>query len=185
MSGWCEIEACEPFAALEAAIAEVLGPDAARAYRNGPWGFSDAQHLKDEMSGAGFFNVEFRRDEVTVVFEDVVHLIRTLGAVPVGAKVQALDADGLPVSTGGEPTLTSDVDGSPHSLQDSRRHDVHTEVMTRTLAHPRGLPLTRRPVDDESVAAGLRCFRSSFRITDLLLDAVAGMMHLAVGEESS
>ena len=93
-SVWCEIEACEPFAALEAAIAEVLGPDAAGAYRNGPWGFIDAQHLKDEMSAAGFSDVEVRRDEITVVFEDADHLIRTLGAAPVGAKVQALDPDG-------------------------------------------------------------------------------------------
>jgi hypothetical protein len=75
-------------------IAEVLGPDAASAYRNGPWGFSDAQHLKDGLGAAGFSDVEVRRDEITVVFEDADHLIPTLGAAPVGAKVQALDPDG-------------------------------------------------------------------------------------------
>ena len=94
VSVWCEIEACEPFAALAAAIAEVLGSDAAGCYRSGPWGFSDAQHLQDELIAAGFADVEVSRDEITVVFEDADHLIRTLGAAPVGAKVQALDPDG-------------------------------------------------------------------------------------------
>ena len=94
VSVWSEIEACEPFAAIAAAIAEVLGPDAADGYRNGPWGFSDAQQLQDELSAAGFADIEVSRDEITVVFEDADHLIRTLGAAPVGAKVQALDPEG-------------------------------------------------------------------------------------------
>jgi ubiquinone/menaquinone biosynthesis C-methylase UbiE len=94
VSVWCEIEACEPFAAIAAAIAEVLGPDAAAGYRNGPWGFSDAQQLQDELSAAGFADVEVSRDEITVGFEDADHLVRTLGAAPVGANVQALDPEG-------------------------------------------------------------------------------------------
>jgi len=94
VSVWCEIEACEPFAALAAAIAEVLGADVAGAYRNGPWGFSDAQQLHDEMHAAGFGDVEVDRAEITVVFEDTDHLLRTLDAAPVGAKVQALDPAG-------------------------------------------------------------------------------------------
>lgn len=94
VSVWCAIETCEPFAVLAAAIAEVLGAEASADYRNGPWGFTDARHLHDEMSAAGFADVEVSRDEITVVFEDADHLIRTLGAAPVGAKVQALDADG-------------------------------------------------------------------------------------------
>lgn len=95
VSVWCEIEACEPFAALAAAIAEVLGSDAARDYRSGPWGFGDAQQLQDELQAAGFAGVEVTRDEISVVFDDTDHLIRTLGAAPVGAKVQALDAGGM------------------------------------------------------------------------------------------
>ena len=94
VSVWCEIESCAPFAALATAIAEVLGADAARGYRDGPWGFSDAQQLGDELRAAGFVDVEVGRDEMIVVFEDVDHLIRTLGAAPVGAQVQALDPDG-------------------------------------------------------------------------------------------
>ena len=66
-------------AALAAAMAEFLGSDAAAGYRIGPWGFSDAQHLQDELSAAGFVDVEVSRDEMTVVFEDADHLIRTLG----------------------------------------------------------------------------------------------------------
>ena len=94
MSVWCEIDACEPFAALAAALAEVLGSDVSGGYRNGPWGLSDAQHLRDELSAAGFADVDVCRDEITVEFEDTDHLIRTLGAAPVGAKVQALDPEG-------------------------------------------------------------------------------------------
>jgi SAM-dependent methyltransferase len=93
VSVWCEIEACEPFAALEAAIAEVLGSDAAAGYRNGPWGFADGQLLEDELNAAGFNDVHVSRDEITVVFDDPDHLIRTLGAAPVGAQVGQLDLD--------------------------------------------------------------------------------------------
>jgi SAM-dependent methyltransferase len=94
VSVWCEIDTCEPFAAIAAAIAEVLGADTAAGYRNGPWGFSDAQHLHDVMIAAGFVDVEVNRDEIAVGFEDADHLIRTLGAAPVGARVQALDPEG-------------------------------------------------------------------------------------------
>jgi SAM-dependent methyltransferase len=94
VSVWCEIDACEPFCALAAALAEVFGSEAATAYRNGPWGLSDAHHLTDELSAAGFTDVDVCRDEITVEFEDTDHLIRTLGAAPVGAKVQALGSAG-------------------------------------------------------------------------------------------
>lgn len=94
VSVWCEIDACEPFAALAAGIAEVLGSDAAGGYSNGPWALNDAKHLGDQLRAAGFADVDVCRDEITVVFEDADHLIRTLGAAPVGAKVQALDPDG-------------------------------------------------------------------------------------------
>lgn len=91
VSVWCEIATCEPFAALEAAIAEVLGSDAADAYRNGPWGLTDGQLLGDELTTAGFADVDVSRDEMVVVFDDPDHLIRTLGAAPVGAQVDQLD----------------------------------------------------------------------------------------------
>lgn len=91
VSVWGEIAACEPFAALEAAIAEVLGSDAAAGYRNGPWGFADAQLLEDEVNTAGFTDVRVSRDEITVEFDDPDHLIRTLGAAPVGGQIQQLD----------------------------------------------------------------------------------------------
>lgn len=94
VSVWCEIEACEPFAAIADGIAEVLGAETASGYRGGPWGFSDAQQLQDALSAAGFAGVEVRRDEITVGFDDADHLVRTLGAAPVGAKVHALDGDG-------------------------------------------------------------------------------------------
>jgi SAM-dependent methyltransferase len=91
VSVWCEIESCEPFSALEAAIAEVLGSDDAAGYRNGPWGLVDGELLQNEMSAAGFTDVGLSRDEITVVFDSPDHLISTLGAAPVGANVQQLD----------------------------------------------------------------------------------------------
>lgn len=94
VSVWCEIDACEPFAAIASAISTVLGPEVAAGYRNGPWGFGDADQLADVLRAAGFADVEVERDELTAVFEDADHLIRTLGAAPVGARVEALDADG-------------------------------------------------------------------------------------------
>lgn len=94
VSVWCEIEASEPFAALAAAIEEVWGSDAANNYRNGPWGLSDAEQVRDELTTAGFADVDVCRDEISVVFEDSDHLIRTLGAAPVGAMVSSLDSDG-------------------------------------------------------------------------------------------
>jgi SAM-dependent methyltransferase len=94
VSVWCEIEACEPFAALEAAIAEVLGPEAAAGYRNGPWGYCDPEVMGDELRAGGFSAVEVRRDEIAVTFADPDHLIRTLGAAPVWTQIQELDSEG-------------------------------------------------------------------------------------------
>lgn len=90
VSVWCEIATCEPFAVLNAAIEQVLGPDAAAGYRNGPWGFADAQPLEDELRATGFTDVRVSRDEVMVAFDDPDHLIRTLGAAPVGRQVEQL-----------------------------------------------------------------------------------------------
>jgi SAM-dependent methyltransferase len=94
VSVWCEIESCEPFAAIASSIAGVLGPEAAAGYCNGPWGFTDAQQIHDDLRAAGFGDVEVSRDEIAVAFDDADHLIRTLGAAPVGAQVQALDSEG-------------------------------------------------------------------------------------------
>jgi SAM-dependent methyltransferase len=94
VSVWCEIESCAPFAAVEAAIIEALGVDDAAGYRKGPWGLTDGELLLGEMSAAGFADVAFSRDEITVVFDNPDHLIATLGAAPVGAKVQQLDQSG-------------------------------------------------------------------------------------------
>lgn len=92
ISVWCEIESCEPFAALEVAITEVLGTADAASYRDGPWGLVDGDLLQGEMSAAGFADVRLRRDEITVGFDGPDHLISTLGAAPLGVKVQQLDA---------------------------------------------------------------------------------------------
>ena len=94
VSVWCEIEASEPFAAVATAIAQVLGSDEADGCRNGPCGRIDAQQLQEMLSAAGFANVDVSREKIAVVFADVDHFIRTMGAAPVGAKVQALGADG-------------------------------------------------------------------------------------------
>ena len=45
------------------------------------------------MNTAGFADVQVSRDEMVVVFDDADHLIRTLGAAPVGAQIDQLDPD--------------------------------------------------------------------------------------------
>jgi SAM-dependent methyltransferase len=94
VSVWCEIESCAPFVALETAIAEVLGSEAAVSYRSGPWGLAGAQPLEEELIAAGFSDVRLSRDEITVTFDGIDHLIDTLGAAPIAAQVRELDAGG-------------------------------------------------------------------------------------------
>jgi hypothetical protein len=43
------------------------------------------------MSAAGFTDVRRSRDEIAVVFDSPDHLISTLGAAPLGVRVQQLD----------------------------------------------------------------------------------------------
>jgi ubiquinone/menaquinone biosynthesis C-methylase UbiE len=120
ISVWSEIEACEPFAALETAIAEVLGAAAATGFRNGPWGFADAQTFESVLRDAGYSNADVTRDEITVVFGGgVEQLIRSLAAAPVGDDIRQLDHAGRSAFHEVVRSTTADLIGTDGAIRGS------------------------------------------------------------------
>lgn len=121
---WCEIERCPPFAAIAAALGEVFGEDVAGRYRNGPWGFPDAEALRTEVEAGGFTGVRVERDTIPVVFEGgVEQLLRTLAAAPVGERVAALDHDG-------RATLVDALARAASAISDGR--EIRSEMACNT-----------------------------------------------------
>lgn len=93
---WCAIGDCPPFAALKRALGQVLGADAADAYEAGPWGFGDADALRQLVSDNGFSNVDVRRYELPFVFEGGPgQLLLTLRAASVATAVAQLSETDL------------------------------------------------------------------------------------------
>lgn len=91
---WCRIEESPPFAALAAALTEVLSP-AGTTYRDGPWGLGDGQLLRRLCQNAGFSSIQITRAELPTVFDGgPAQLFETLAASGVAAQVAALDPDG-------------------------------------------------------------------------------------------
>ncbi len=89
---WCDIEDCPPFAALETAVRQVLGPDSADTYRSGPWGFGDSATLGRLVEEAGFTNVLVERHQLPVVFEGgPPQLLMTLHAAAVATALAQLN----------------------------------------------------------------------------------------------
>lgn len=92
VSVWAAIDRCPPAAALGAAIEEVLGTEAAAAFRSGPWGFTDPDALAREITAAGFTDVDVRTDTLPIVYEGgAKQLLATLAAAPVGQEVAGLE----------------------------------------------------------------------------------------------
>jgi SAM-dependent methyltransferase len=88
---WCDIEDCPPFAALKRALGQVLGPEIAKAYECGPWGFGDAEALARLVGDSGFTNVDVRRYELPFVFDGgPSQLMLTLRAASVARNVAEL-----------------------------------------------------------------------------------------------
>lgn len=91
ISVWCDIEQCPPFAAVEAALRQVLGEETAHAFRGGPWGFGDAHVLANLVSEGGFTNLTVERHEKPIVFEGgPEQLLQTIHATAVAATFAAL-----------------------------------------------------------------------------------------------
>jgi SAM-dependent methyltransferase len=95
ISVWCDIEDCPPFAALAAAVGEVLGPDAADTYQAGPWGFGDRDSLALVINDSGFNAVNVRRCEKPLVFEGGPdQLLLTLHATAIATTLATLSEAG-------------------------------------------------------------------------------------------
>jgi ubiquinone/menaquinone biosynthesis C-methylase UbiE len=93
---WSELEESPMFAALADGVREVLGPQAAQAYRNGPYGFPEAGALADVLRAAGWREVEVRPREAPMTFEGgAPQLLLALVPSPIAADVAALDRDGF------------------------------------------------------------------------------------------
>jgi ubiquinone/menaquinone biosynthesis C-methylase UbiE len=126
---WCAIEDCPPFAALEEALARVLGDETAEAYESGPWGFSDSDSLVRLVEDAGFTNVEVRRHELPLVFEGGPgQLLLTLRAASVAKTLAQLsEADQVVFAAAVEvATLPITFDGvvSSHATSNVLTADV-------------------------------------------------------------
>jgi ubiquinone/menaquinone biosynthesis C-methylase UbiE len=91
---WTAIDQQPSFAGLAHAVADVLGPDTAARYANGPWGHSSLDVLANEVEAAGFTDVRAERRALDVVFEgDGARYSETLAAAGIADEVAALSED--------------------------------------------------------------------------------------------
>ncbi|HLY94116.1 MAG TPA: methyltransferase domain-containing protein [Gaiellaceae bacterium] len=78
---WSAIDESPVFAALEAAIREVLGDGLAEKYRGGPWGMPDGEHIGQLLEAAGFTAVRVTHRTLPLTFDaDPSQLTSTLSA---------------------------------------------------------------------------------------------------------
>jgi ubiquinone/menaquinone biosynthesis C-methylase UbiE len=87
---WAAIEQAPPFAALEAAIAEVAGDEVADRYRGGPWGMPNADELRELLEDAEFEEIRVTREVLPLRFDSAAQLASTLAASPIAAELDAL-----------------------------------------------------------------------------------------------
>ena len=91
---WRTIEEAPPFAALEAAIREVMGDALADRYRGGPWGMPREEDLSALLEGAGFRDVRIERPTLPLVFDrGPSQLFSSLAASGIAADVDAAPAE--------------------------------------------------------------------------------------------
>jgi ubiquinone/menaquinone biosynthesis C-methylase UbiE len=92
---WSEIDLCPPFAGLGNALEQIFGSAAATGFRDGPWGFPDAELLRAEIEHAGFSEVRVETGSLPVVFEGgAEQLLATVATTPIGQQVATLTPDG-------------------------------------------------------------------------------------------
>ncbi len=93
---WAEIDSCPPFAALCDAIGEVLGPEAAVRYRDGPGGLHAPARLAELVAGAGFEAITVDEVRRPVHFEGGARQLQhSLAASGLAQEVAALPPDRL------------------------------------------------------------------------------------------
>jgi ubiquinone/menaquinone biosynthesis C-methylase UbiE len=90
---WAAIEECPPMAALENALRDQLGDEAADRYRSGPWGMPDGAALTQLLESAGFSDVQLAKHEVVSVFPGgAAQLSASLAASAVAGDLASLPA---------------------------------------------------------------------------------------------
>lgn len=92
---WASQDQSPLFAAVTAALREVLGDDIADGYRNGPWGLSDPIALRSLLAAAGFTDVEVRSHGFDTSWEGGLPQVMTLlDVAAVADDVAALSDEG-------------------------------------------------------------------------------------------
>jgi ubiquinone/menaquinone biosynthesis C-methylase UbiE len=88
---WARIERSPPFAALADGVEEVCGEELANRYRGGPFGFPDAEHLRQALEAARFEEVAVTGRVVPIAFESgPAQVVTTLAATPLAEEIERL-----------------------------------------------------------------------------------------------
>jgi ubiquinone/menaquinone biosynthesis C-methylase UbiE len=91
---WSAISESPFFAAIAEGLGEVIGPEAQRAYEQGPWGLTGADEIEKLFDATDFGGVQVERRTLSVEFEGgAPQLVATLAAASVASQVEALDAE--------------------------------------------------------------------------------------------
>jgi SAM-dependent methyltransferase len=91
---WSGVETCPPFAAIRDAIGEVIGPDPAQRYAQGPWGLHAPRALEDMVIAAGFGEVSVVETARPVRFEGgAAQLDHSMSASGLAAEIGALSSE--------------------------------------------------------------------------------------------
>lgn len=79
------------FAAIDAALREVLGDEVADRFKGGPWGMPETNALAVLLDSAGFADVRVSAQRLTVTFPGgSAQFLRSIAAGPVAADIAAL-----------------------------------------------------------------------------------------------
>lgn len=91
---WSTIEEAPVFAALEAAIEEVLGDQLADKYRGGPWGMPRGEDIGELLEAAGFTAVRVTHRTLPLTFDaDPSRLTSTLIASGIAADLEEASSE--------------------------------------------------------------------------------------------
>lgn len=91
---WSAIEESPVFAALEAAVGEVLGEGLAEKYRGGPWGMPEGEEIGRLLETAGFNEVRVAHRTLSLSFDaDRGRFTSTLGASGIAADLADASPD--------------------------------------------------------------------------------------------
>ncbi len=88
---WAHQSGSPGFAALGAAVREILGDEAADRFEGGPWGMPQMGELAALLDAAGFADVQASAQRLKVIFPGgSAQLIRSIAVAPIAADVAAL-----------------------------------------------------------------------------------------------